>query len=136
MKCGNRGHMEPHAWRTYLTMLDPQRTYHHRSLSLLTLSPAHLTYHRSTAASTAVTKEQAARPLHTIEAAPERVLCTCVDSAGRSVSRGRDCRRGPVPFLSKQASKVDQMARGLCLPASTHLIFTSGEHLFNLEPTL
>ena len=29
-----------------------------------------------------------------VQAAPERVLCTCVDSAGRSVSRGRDCRRG------------------------------------------
>ena len=36
----------------------------------------------------------------------ERVLSTCVDSAGWSVPRGRDCRRGPVPFPSKQrASK-------------------------------
>ena len=34
----------------------------------------------------------------------ELAMSTCVDSAGRSVSRGRDCRRGPVPFLSKQAS--------------------------------
>ena len=41
-----------------------------------------------------------------VEAAWERVLGTCVERASRSVPRGRDCRRGPVPFPSKQASKL------------------------------
>ena len=41
-------------------------------------------------------------PLHDPLPPLERVLSTCVDSAGRSVPRGRDCRRGPVPFPSKQ----------------------------------
>ena len=58
MKCGNRGHMETHAWRTYLTILDPQRTYHHRFpiASHTIASPPYLSpLHRSI---TAVTKEQ------------------------------------------------------------------------------
>ena len=41
--------------------------------------------------------------------------CTCVDSVGRSVSRGRDCRRGPVPFLSKQASKNARGGRAVAM---------------------
>ena len=51
------------------------------------------------AASPQVTKEQNDPYIPS-----RRRLCTCVDSAGRSVSRGRGCRRGPVPFRSKQAS--------------------------------
>ena len=40
-----------------------------------------------------------------------------------------------LPRSAGRTVKVDQMSRGLCLLASTHLIFTSGKHLFNLEPT-
>ena len=57
------------------------------------------------ASRTRVTK-RSRTPLHTIEAAHERVLCICVDCAGRSVPRGRGCRRGPVPFPSKQAAST------------------------------
>ena len=34
------------------------------------------------------------------------------------------------------ADKVDQMSGELCLPASAHLIFTSSEHIFELEPSM
>ena len=37
---------------------------------------------------------------------------------------------------ARRAGKVDQVTRGVCLPAATHLAFTSGEPLFHLEPTL
>ena len=36
--------------------------------------------------------------------------------------------------LARRTDKLDQMSRGLCLPAATHLGMTSGEHLFDLEP--
>ena len=60
----------------------------------------------------------------------------------KALERGRYTSYHHVTLLvnprrsTRRAGKVDQMARGLCLPASTHLIFTSGKHLFNLEPTL
>ena len=34
------------------------------------------------------------------------------------------------------ADKVDQMSGELCLPAIAHLIFTSGKHIFELEPSM
>jgi len=46
-----------------------------------------ITRHRSTRSLTKrVTKEQKGPYIHTIEAAWKRVLCTCVDRVGRSVS--------------------------------------------------
>ena len=37
--------------------------------------------------------------------------------------------------LARRTDKLDQMSRGLCLPAATHLGIASGKHLFDLEPT-
>ena len=37
--------------------------------------------------------------------------------------------------LAVEPVKVDQVARALCLPAATMHDFTSGKHLFELEPT-
>ena len=37
---------------------------------------------------------------------------------------------------ARRTDKLDQMSRGLCPPAATHLGITSGKHLFDLEPTL
>ena len=37
---------------------------------------------------------------------------------------------------ARRAGKVDQVTRGVCLPAATHLAFISGEPLLHLEPTL
>ena len=36
----------------------------------------------------------------------------------------------------RRAGEVNQVTRATCLPARTHLAFTSGEHLFDLEPAL
>ena len=36
---------------------------------------------------------------------------------------------------ARRTDKLYQMSRGLCLPAATHLMITSGKHLFDLEPT-
>ena len=38
--------------------------------------------------------------------------------------------------LARRTDKLDQMSRGLCLPAATHLGITSGKHLLDLEHTL
>ena len=35
---------------------------------------------------------------------------------------------------ARRTDKLDQMSRGLCLPAATHLGIASGKHLFDLEP--
>ena len=48
-------------------------------------------------------------------------------------------RLAPLVNLRRSArrtGKLDQMSRGLCLPAATHLGSTSGKHLFGLEPAL
>ena len=37
--------------------------------------------------------------------------------------------------LARRTDKLDQMSRGLCLPAATHLGIASGKYLFDLEPT-
>ena len=37
--------------------------------------------------------------------------------------------------LARRTDKLDQISRGLCLPAATHLGIASGKHLFDLEPT-
>ena len=37
---------------------------------------------------------------------------------------------------ARRAGKVEQMSRGLCQPAATHFVMTSGKHLFELEPAL
>ena len=37
---------------------------------------------------------------------------------------------------ARRAGKVDQVTRGVCPPAATHLAFTSDEPLLHLEPTL
>ena len=37
---------------------------------------------------------------------------------------------------ARRADKVDEMSRGTCEPASMHLLFTSGAHLFELERSL
>ena len=37
--------------------------------------------------------------------------------------------------LARRTDRLDQMSRGLCLPAATHLGIASGKHLFDLEPT-
>ena len=38
--------------------------------------------------------------------------------------------------LARRTDKLDQMSRGVCPPAATHLGITSGKHLFDLELTL
>ena len=37
---------------------------------------------------------------------------------------------------ARRTDKVDEMTRGLCPPAATHLGISSGKHLFDLEHTL
>ena len=38
--------------------------------------------------------------------------------------------------LERRAGEINQVTRATCLPARTHLAFTSSEHLFDLEPAL
>ena len=38
--------------------------------------------------------------------------------------------------VARRTDKVDQLTRGLCPPAATHLGISSGKHLFDLEHTL
>ena len=38
--------------------------------------------------------------------------------------------------LQVEAAQVDQVSRGLCPMAATHLALTYAEHLFEVEPSL
>ena len=63
---------------------------------------------------------------------------TAVYDKSFAFSNGRDLRAALLvnPRRStRRADKVDQMARGLCLPASKHLIFTSAGRVHTSAPT-
>lgn len=59
----------------------------------------------------------------------ERVSLPSLDAARDTRPPLHTNHRRPA----RRAGKVDQMSRGLCLPASTHLIFTSGFGLLWLQ---
>ena len=64
------------------------------------------------------------------------VRCKITREALKHSRYMRLTRLGNLRRSARRTDKLDQMSRGLCLPAATHLGSTSGKRLFGLEPAL